>query len=154
MDDGVEVQILQLPVAVHARAAEHHDELMRELQLMLSDDTDSTPARLIALAADLRGRFGGLTAAQAEQLDTARDAGAATIDLRYRLPPGAVEAVVRFTELLDEADEYCRRGQLMTLATPPEAVAYRRWFLNEFAAQLGGRPPTPWPESEFARGSR
>lgn len=154
MDDSVEIQILQLPVAIHTRVAEHNDELMREFHLLSSGDTESTPARLIALAAELRSRYGGFTAAQTAQLDSARQAGTATIDLRYRLPPSVIEAVVSFTELLDEADEFCRQGRLMTLATPPDAVAYRRWFLNEFAAQLGGQPPTPWPESEFARAFR
>jgi hypothetical protein len=49
--------------------------------------------------------------------------------------------------MLDEVDEFCRQGKhLLTLATPPELVAYRRWYLGEFIAQLAGRPATPWPD--------
>jgi hypothetical protein len=48
--------------------------------------------------------------------------------------------------MLDEADEFCRQGKhLLTLATPPDLRRYRQWFLGEFVAQIGGRPPTPWP---------
>jgi hypothetical protein len=44
---------------------------------------------------------------------------------------------------LAEASEFCRRGELLTLATPPEYVAFREWFLDEIARQLGRNPPTP-----------
>ena len=49
--------------------------------------------------------------------------------------------------MLDEADEYCRRGDhLLTLATPPEELRFRRWFISEFVDQVNGAPPTPWPD--------
>lgn len=152
--DLVEVRILGVPVVVHAQTAEHHDELLREFQLLLAsaatDDNGSRPARVIALAASLRHQFGTLSAAQAEELDAARDAGVATTDLVYRLPAAAAPAAARYNELLDEADEYCRQGRLMTMAAPVVVLAYRRWLLNEFVAQIGGHAPTPWPESESA----
>jgi len=48
--------------------------------------------------------------------------------------------------MLDEADDYCRRGDhLLTLATPAEELRFRRWFVGEFVEQLGGAAPTPWP---------
>lgn len=35
----------------------------------------------------------------------------------------------------------------MTLATPPELVAFREWFLDEFIRQIEGRgEPVPWQE--------
>jgi uncharacterized protein YfaT (DUF1175 family) len=35
-------------------------------------------------------------------------------------------------------------------ASPPEAVAFRRWYLGEFTAQLQGEPPLPWPQADHA----
>jgi hypothetical protein len=47
--------------------------------------------------------------------------------------------------MLDDADEYCREGRhLLTLATPPDLLAYRRWYLQQFVDQARGRPATPW----------
>ena len=46
--------------------------------------------------------------------------------------------------MLDEADVFCREGELLTLATPADEVAFRRWFLNEFVRQLRGEPPRRW----------
>jgi hypothetical protein len=50
--------------------------------------------------------------------------------------------------MLDEADEFCRRGRhLLTLETPPELVVFRKWYLQEFIDQIErGAEPTAWPE--------
>ncbi len=48
---------------------------------------------------------------------------------------------------MDEADDYCRAGQhLLTLVTPPEALAFRRWYLGEFVRQIAGEQPRPWTD--------
>lgn len=61
----------------------------------------------------------------------------------------AVAATVSLARMLDEADEFCRSGNhLLTLATPPELLAFRRWYLGEFNAQLQGQSPLPWPEAD------
>jgi hypothetical protein len=46
--------------------------------------------------------------------------------------------------MLNRADDYCRQGALLTLATPDDLVAFRRWYLGEFRAQINGARPTPW----------
>ena len=56
-----------------------------------------------------------------------------------RRPPGPPP--VELPRTLAEADEFCRRGELLTLATPPEYVAFREWFLGEIVRQLDGQPP-------------
>ena len=51
-----------------------------------------------------------------------------------------VEAILR------EVDDYCRAGQeLLTLAPPPEVVAYREWVTSQVLGQAVGESPTPWP---------
>lgn len=56
----------------------------------------------------------------------------------------AAEGAARLESLLDEADEFCRAGDLLTLAATGEGVAFRRWFLHEFVRQIDGRPPRAW----------
>ena len=70
--------------------------------------------------------------------------GDRTIDLRYDVPPEVADGVVRLGALLDEADEFCRSGDLLTLATLPGNLAFRRWYLEEFARQVAGQLPCPW----------
>ena len=146
--DLVEVRILSLPIPVLQVAREHFDGLLREFTLIEVGEGDApgVPARLVALGEELRGRFSGFTASTDEELAEAEAGGAERVDLVYQLPPDAAEASERLGTLLDEADDHCRSGELLTLVTPPEALAFRRWFLGEFARQIGGQAPRSWPE--------
>ncbi len=145
--DLVTIRMVGLPVPVQLEAAEHADELLREFALIAGDETSAeVPARLTALMAELRARFSGFTVRTEAELADAVARGADTVDLEYELPRDAVEAAGELIDLLDEADEFCRAGELLTLATPPAAVRYRRWFSSEFARQAAGEPPTPWAD--------
>ena len=141
-----DVRITDLPVAVLLRAREHHATLIRELELIAAArDPDSAPSRLRVLGDELRDRFSSFTAAQEAELDAAIQAGGGTIDLHYRLPSDVVAGAEQLLATLEEVDEFCRRGELLTLLTPPELVAYRRWFLGEFVRQVrDGAAPTMW----------
>ncbi|HEV3363836.1 MAG TPA: hypothetical protein VG795_06790, partial [Acidimicrobiia bacterium] len=78
-------------------------------------------------------------------LSQALERGDATVDLVYRVPAQAKEAAAALKDMLEEADEFCRRGtDLLTLASPPRAVAFRNWFLDQFTIQIDGGQPTRW----------
>jgi len=152
----VTVQIRGLPVALHARATEHGEELQREFALIAqgrehSDSHSEMPRRLLSLIATLQGNYSGFTTQQEDLLDRAIRSGESTLDLTFRVPAGAAEGAAALEALLDEADDYCREGKhLLTLATPPDLVAYRRWYLREFVDQIRGAAPKPWPSSVAA----
>jgi hypothetical protein len=140
----VAVHILGLPLAVYQRASEHSDELLREFALIREDNSEHVPARLLALIDELHARFGAFTEAQTIAIQDALARGDTEIDIVYNVPPETTDAVLRLGALLDEADDFCRAGDLLTLATLPESLAFRRWYLDEFVFQLEGRPPRPW----------
>ncbi len=50
----------------------------------------------------------------------------------------------RFVELLDFADEFCRRERMLSLARTTQQQAFQTWFLTEFVRQEAGRSPQPW----------
>jgi anti-anti-sigma factor len=67
--------------------------------------------------------------------------------VRYEVPAHAAVAAAELGAALDEVDDYCRNGDLLTLVTPPEALSFRRWLLGEFIAQIRhGASPTPWSD--------
>jgi len=147
----VEVRLLRLPLQVWQRTQEHVDGLLREFALIAQDDEAklATPGRLLALVQHLSAGFGSFSAAQVIEMEAALARGETEIDLTYRVPPAAAPAAQQLGDMLDEADEYCRRGDhLLTLATPEEELRFRRWFISEFVDQLGGAPPTPWREGD------
>jgi hypothetical protein len=152
----VTITIRGLPVPMHAAAQAHGDELMREFRLlaeqMRQEGTHGLPRRLIELVNALEGQYSTFTEAQEDEIETAIATGASTVDLVYSLPASIGDGVQALGAILDEVDELCRQGQhLLTLATPPDQVAYRRWFLDEFTRQIAGEEPLAWADSPQAR---
>lgn len=139
------VHIVGLPLDVYQRASEHSDELLREFALIREDNSEHVPARLLGLIDELNARFGAFTEGPSAALQAALARGEERIDLHYEVPREAADAAIRLGALLDEADDFCRSGDLLTLATVPEGLRFRRWFLAEFVSQLDGHPPRPWP---------
>lgn len=145
----VEVRLLRFPVPLWQRAQEHSDGLLREFALIAQDEPPaSTPAQLLDLVKEMNAGFGAFSVEQRRQMEAAHARNETEIDLAYEVPAAAGPAAQRLSDMLDEADDYCRQGDhLLTLATPPEELRFRHWFLGEFVEQVKGRPPTPWPES-------
>ena len=147
----MQAHLLELPVPLAAKAQEHFQELLREFTL-ISTDTSSgdehVPARLLQLVDVVTQQFGGMNTAAEDRLEDAIARGRPVIeDHVLEVPPEAGPAAQALGDLLDEAEEYCRQGQhLLTLAAPPELVAYRHWYLGQVVSQLDGQPPVPWPQ--------
>jgi hypothetical protein len=157
----VEVHLLALPVQIASRAQQHFDELLREFALMQGGEDDPgegehrpVPQRLLDIVDGLTKQFAGVNDAARERLEAAVLRGDRVIeDHVLELPPEAAPGSQALGDILDEADDYCRQGEhLLTLETPPDCLAYRRWYLSEVIDQLGGAAPTPWPESAHRTG--
>ena len=145
----VEVRLLALRLADMRASQAHHDELFREFALIAGNDpatSHDVPARLLAVIEELRGNFAAFTSGPQAELTAAIDRGETEVDVIFQVPPTIEEGAARLAELLNEADAYCRNGDLLTLAPPPSSVAFRNWYLGEFVAQARGADPTPWPE--------
>jgi hypothetical protein len=146
-DDLVTVELRGLPVPLQARVEEHSAELTRELtligeQMRQQGDHAGLPARMVSLVEQLTAEYSVFTGEQEQILAKAVADGAQSIDLTYRVPASVGPAARALSDILDEADEYCRAGEhLLTLPTPPDLVRYRRWFLEQFVRQTSGHAP-------------
>ena len=154
----VEVHLLDLPVRLAARSQQHFEELMREFTLIAvghqhGSSDHEVPARLMSLVQTLVQQYSAVAGPAEERLADAIDRGDRVIDDHVlEVPPDASHAAQALGDLIDEADDYCRRGHhLLTLATPADCVAYRRWYLGQVITQLQGAPAIPWTESHEAR---
>jgi hypothetical protein len=145
-DEPREVRLQRFPLRLYARETERHDELMREFALLASHEPvrGTVPDRLLELIDLLGRRYGASTARGQEQLSDALERGEESIDLVYHLPPSAGPAAMALNDILEEAHEFCRRGELMTLAPTPEGAQFRRWYCAQIAGQLAGEPAVPW----------
>lgn len=141
----VPVRILGLPVAAYLAAQEHNDALLRELRYLAEgQETPAAAAPLVSLGAELRTRFEEVVDLRS-QVELAQREGRRTVDIEMSLPRTAWWSLTTFVQLLDEADELCEQGQLLTVASSPGLRRFRGWYLGEVLAQLEGADPSPWP---------
>ena len=139
------VVLVDLPVELQARAEERHEELLRELaHVAHAGEAAGTPQRLLALVTEVRARYAPFAGPVREQILAARASGRKTIDLRFVLPESGRSAARALLHVLEEADAFCRSGDLLTLAAPPDLVRFRRWFFGEVERQLAGAEPSAW----------
>ncbi len=150
------MRLVALPLDVMARAQEQHEGLLREFALIANPhpNTDyDVPRRLLDVATALRERFAAFTAEPNALIERAMQRGDRSIDTQMQLPAEAREAALSLAALLEEADDYCRKGELLTLATPPELVTFRRWYLGQIVDQIEGAAPVAWPTWRAAAAS-
>lgn len=144
------VRLLGVPVELFLRSAQHADDLIRELWLMsmTRDDGATADYRRLAGSADLCINQGAkLRSHTVAQVVRARTEGADTVDLAFLVPGGTAQATLDWDAILDDLDALCRRGQLLSLASPDEVLAFRRWYVGETVRQLQqGQRPTPYAE--------
>jgi anti-anti-sigma factor len=146
-----DVQLLELPIEIWRRFTAHLEAIQREFDIVKADlPRGSVPHRLSDLLEELDLRYAGISDPTRQQLYAAAERGESQIDLVYRVPLDVAGASKRLEEMLNAVDEFCRVGErLLTLATPPDLVAFRSWSLGEFTRQLErGLEPMPW--SRFA----
>lgn len=142
--DRVRVTILDVPLALFIGFQHHFRELRREVRLLALAHESDYP-----LAKSLSDLFGSLDrqlrdGIGVEQIDAALAAGEKSTDLVVHMPRATASTLVRFVELLDLADEFCREERLLSLARSPEQRQFQVWFLTEFVRQANGEQPTSW----------
>jgi hypothetical protein len=143
------VRLLGVPVDLYLEASRHTAEIVREFALISFGDRSGVnarvPDRLLELVAELRQRHRRSTDAIRVRIDEAAQAGEAVVDIELPADEAAADITERLTDLLDAADEFCRSGDLLTLASSPDVVAWRHWWRDQVVSQIrAGAEPTPW----------
>lgn len=150
----VDVRLVGVPIALRERSTQHGDELLREMTLIVQQAATDTgvPGKLVRLAAEVRGTYSEFTVHANAEMDAAAEAGIDSIDVVYQVPRSVAGFCRHILDVINEADAYCREGKyLLTLATPPDILAYQQWILGEFIRQPNGEPPLPWSEYAHRR---
>jgi hypothetical protein len=140
------VRLVDVPVRILEASRRHHDELMHEFSMLAVQESlsDDVPKRMLELI-DTLGRQYATTSDQSDaQVEAAIERGDTTVDLTYEVPAHVVDAADKLGQLMDEADEFCKREQMLTLQRPQIAKEFAEWYLEEFRRQIAGEPPRPW----------
>jgi anti-sigma regulatory factor (Ser/Thr protein kinase) len=147
---GRRVRFPGVPVDGYLELQAHNDALFRELELVSIEleaghDADA-PSPLADLVDQLYRRFRGQRDGYRDVVAAAKARGEPTVDLETRVGPDSAGPARSYLELLEQADELCRSGLLLTPEPPEHVKVLRRWFVEEMVAQLrDGATPTPPP---------
>jgi len=143
--DTVHVIVQDAPVRLLWETRFRVRDLRREMTLLTlqAGSPGDVPNRIVDLADRVEKVHAAVITAD-ETFERAVAAGQETVTLHYRVPRSAGPACAQLADLLEEADEFCRSAQLLTLAAPAAERALRDWFLGEFARQAHDSPPTSW----------
>ena len=145
------VRVGDVPTDLLLAAKSHIDNLVREFTLMASGAASgharTPPPHLDQLIDIIVNRFGPARQAMKAQAVAAARRGDARTVLTLTLPASAADAGAQYLDALDEADSYARASRLLTLETPPQHRAFRRWYVESLITQLrraaAGHPPPP-----------
>jgi len=140
------VRLVGVPVRVLEATRRHHDELMHEFSLLAVQEnlSDDVPKRMLELIDTLGRQYANTSDQSDAQVNAAIERGDVTVDVTYEVAEHVVDAADRLGALMDEADEFCKREQMLTLQRPPIAKEFADWYLEEFRRQIAGEPPRPW----------
>ena len=143
------VTLVGVPVDLYLEASRHMAEIVREFTLISFGDrsgvNERVPAELLGLVEQLGKRYSNNTDAIRKQIEAGAAAGRSRVDVELPADEQAATITEVLTDLLDAADEFCRSGDLLTLAAPPEIVAWRHWWRDQVVGQVrAGAKPQPW----------
>jgi len=132
-----------VPVDGYLDLQAHNDALFRELELVsfqleAGRDADA-PSPLADLVDQLYRRFRGQRDSYRDVVAAAKARGEPTVELETTASPDSVGPARSYLELLEQADELCRSGLLLTPEPPEHVKVLRRWFVEEMVAQLTGQ---------------
>ena len=144
------VELGDVPTALLLEAKSHIDNVVREFTLMASGarsgHSTAPPPHLAELIEHVVHRFAAARHAIKAQAVEAARSGRDRTRLTLTLPATAADAGEEYVAALDEADAYARASRLLTLETPPQHRAFRRWYVESLVTKLraaarGEAPP-------------
>jgi GAF domain-containing protein len=150
------VSLGDVPTDLLLAAKAHVDNLIREFVLATTGaatgETTPVPAHLAQLIEVVVNRFAEARQAIKRQALAASARGDERTFLSMTLPLSAADAGRDYLRALDEVESYARAARLLTLESPPQHRAFRRWYVNglidQLTARAAGREPTPPPSFE------
>lgn len=142
-----EVRLTGVPVELYVATRQQHDELMREFAVMAlahRDEQSAVPEGLRHLIGELGVHYAPSGSRTDEEMDAAFRAGRQIVDVGYSVSESVIAAANELETLMASADEFCRRGRMLTMPRSPLVRQFSAWWLQELRRQVAGLPPLPW----------
>ncbi|MPZ63834.1 MAG: hypothetical protein GEU93_21720 [Propionibacteriales bacterium] len=151
--DWATVRMPRCPVQLALRVDRRLDDLIRELQLMDSEDGPTPPRELGQLIERLVTRPAFARHMGRRIALDAAAAGLEYVDIEMTLPREMASSVCELLAADNLADEICETHHLLTPRSTPEMVSLRTWITECIVTQAEqDTPPVPYHEWLRQRG--
>lgn len=136
-----EVRYLDVNIATFNELQSHNDAVVRDMVLAAGAREGSPHANIEALGPS--SRFMGEKRQELRaQADRALEEQRSVADLVVSYTEAQGRIALHWLQLLEDADELTRRGELLVPLPSPEVVHMRRWLTDQLRLQVfDGRPP-------------
>jgi anti-sigma regulatory factor (Ser/Thr protein kinase) len=143
-EEMITIQLLGMPPALFSEFRAHFYELGREVRLLALSEPGEHPtaARLADLFMEIEHER--RQALGIDELDSAMELGAETVDLEYQVLPRSPASMARAARLLEDLYDSNDERLLLTTRPRPEILELQRWYLGQFESQGRGESPVPW----------
>ncbi len=145
------VELLDMPLLLHAAWREHAEALLREYLLaMLEDDSGIDAIQMHADATDaialLEEQIPHVEVAMSpdQLMVEATEPRVSSSALRIDVPVASLPHFQTLSDAIEAARELARRGRILTPPTQPEVRLFRQWLCAEVLEQPTGRAPRAW----------
>ena len=146
----VTVDLLNMPLLLHAAWQEHAEALLREYLLASLDSDDTDPIQLHADATDAIAVLEEHTprshvwTIHDELFSDAAEPAVSAALVRIPVPVESVPHFETLDRVVGSAAALAEEGQVLTPPTLPAVEEFRRWVCGQVLGQPTGRAPEPW----------
>lgn len=140
---GVTVRWYGMDPMIFTAQRRQYFGLRRELRLLALAHGDQYPlaSEMGALFPEFERHF---PAAEFVRFPDRATENTPLVNVSLTLAPEAGPVCERMARLFEQADDFCRRELLLSVARTRAVRDFQTWFLGEAVAQLQGRPPRRW----------
>jgi PAS domain S-box-containing protein len=148
--ESVPVELLNMPLLLHAAWQEHAEALLREYLLASLDSEDHDPIQMHAEATDaiavLEEHVPHTQVAMSPDglMGDPTEPGVSAALLHLPVPLASVPHFETLDRAIEAALDLSREGLVLTAPTQPEVQSFRRWLCRQVLRQAAGAAPEPW----------
>lgn len=148
-DGAVEVELLNMPLLMHAAWQEHAAALLREMLLIRLDEEFSALESHASVSDALNVLFEQIPVPELGEhpdaiMASAIEPAVSVSRLTLRIPRSSVAHFDLLDEMLEDAVELADLGELLSPPTQPEIRVMRQWLCEQIRTQLDGRSGLAW----------
>ncbi len=154
-DETVVVELLNVPLLLHAAWQQHAEAVLREYLLARMDaERDTDPFAVHATATDALALLAEHIPEPAvgvqpdEVMSNAVGPGISSTQVQLKVPRTSVESFRLLDATMRTAHDMCECGELLVAVVQPELRALRHWLCQQVLAQADGAAAAPWPPPE------